>query len=119
MSKVDENGFTLIEVLISISILVVVLIPMLNLFMNSTYNYLEAGDDTKLLKYGEMIVEEIKVNPPSEEVEEYVDENEEVKYQITLEPYEAGEEIIMTKYTVTVFFSGQSPENGVVLTIIQ
>lgn len=114
----SEKGFTLIEMMIALLILMIALIPMLYLLTSATYQYSEAADETRLTKYGEMIVEEIKINPPADDLEGYLTEDNEIKYEVEVSEKEAGQGIIMTKYSVTVYYTEDGPEEGISLTFL-
>lgn len=115
----NEKGFTLVEIMVALLILLIAIIPMLYLLVNATHQYSEAADETRLVKYGEMIIEEIKLNPPSEDFEGYVTEDNEIKYEVEVSQEEAGEGIIMNKYSVTVYYSENGQEESILLTFLK
>jgi prepilin-type N-terminal cleavage/methylation domain-containing protein len=55
----DSKGFTIIEVLIALSILLIALFPIHNLFMSALQNFNSAGERSQLVRAGEAVMERI------------------------------------------------------------
>ncbi len=60
MNLSKKKGFTLVEVLIAVSIIMIFIIPSINIFMSALQNNISSGEKSQLVRAGETIMERIK-----------------------------------------------------------
>ncbi|WP_053957101.1 type IV pilus modification PilV family protein [Inediibacterium massiliense] len=84
MKTLDTKGFTLIEVILSIAILGIILIPCITLFLSAHKNVKESDDLLKATLLAQKKMEEIKsapILPETSDMDPYREDSEEPGYQ--------------------------------------
>jgi Tfp pilus assembly protein PilV len=113
----DNSGLTLIEVLIATTIMIIVLIPIMNLFTTSILNFQSAGNKTQLLTAGEAIMEKITAGENYTAGQQLNYEAiSGIKYDLSISSYNGDNSL--QKVDLKVYWQ-DSPDNFITLTTIR
>ena len=84
-----SQGFTLIEVIASFTILAMTFMVVLGILSNSTRNTIKSSEQTKLALLAQSKMDEVGITIPVEEGSESGDFNDDISWHIDITPYEA------------------------------
>ncbi|WP_179952074.1 type IV pilus modification PilV family protein [Marinicella rhabdoformis] len=89
MYKQRSQGFTLIEVIASFTILAMTFMVVLEILSNSSRNTIKSSEQTKLALLAQSKMDEVGITIPVEEGTESGDFEDGITWQIDITPYEA------------------------------
>lgn len=118
--KGDQRGFTLAELMICMSILMMVIIPVAFSFRNSTYNLATANRTEEVIKNTEELLEQIKQRMSQDIMDEQKIEGkalkyaggsaDEMRYTTIAKPYLQGDAVFSTPKALEDFLAIDSAE---------